>query len=54
MAQKQSSLQKAEMRLTFKLDRETSYKLKDKAKALKIAFPAYLRQCVLRGDRIAQ
>ena len=39
---------KPEMRLTFTLDPATTYKLKAKAKAEKLPFPAYLRACVLR------
>lgn len=45
---------KPEMRLTFKLDPETTYKLKAKAKDADLAFPAYLRRTVLEATGLVK
>ena len=51
MAQKPKT---PEMRLTFTLDLLTTYKLKEKAKAEKLPFPAYLRRVVLTATGLAK
>ena len=51
MAQKP---EKAEIRLTFKLDIVRAYQIKALAKAEKIPLPAYLRRCVLAQAGLAR
>ena len=45
---------KTTLRLTFRADLVTAYKLKALAKAAQLPFPEYLRQCVLRDAGIAR